>query len=172
MAWSIYSRRIGKATVRFSSDVFMRVIKNEMLEFANTEVLPKYQETCWNWKPEHQPDFRVQWQKNYPSIELRVGCSSKYDIYLYIDKGTQIRWAVMSSDWESKTNPSRYQSYQGHGRVTARGRWYMQMLGMDARPGIEPRNFSEQIYDATWNRWRLDMRYAVQRARIAMEQAS
>ena len=67
------------------------------------------------------------------------------DIYFYVSAGTRIRWALMSSDWKSKTRPGRLKPGSGGGRVVVAGRRYMQRKGIPPRPGIRARNFDKQI---------------------------
>ncbi len=67
------------------------------------------------------------------------------DIYSYVSRGTRIRWALMSRDWQSKTAPGRFRPGPGRGRVVIAGRGAMQRRGIAARPGIKARKFDEQI---------------------------
>lgn len=74
-----------------------------------------------------------------------IGFDTDSDVWRYLDQGTQIRWAVMSADWESKTQPRRRRARQGQGNVVIAGRRAMQQRNIQPRPGIEPRNWTEDI---------------------------
>lgn len=58
--------------------------------------------------------------------------------YCYLDVGTSVRYAQLSSDWQSKTRPGRLRPGAGRGRVVAIDR-------SRPRPGITARMFTEQI---------------------------
>lgn len=60
------------------------------------------------------------------------------EIYGYLNNGTKVRYATMSKDFESKTEPRFIGSKRGRGEV----------LYVDTRrprPGIEGRHFDEEI---------------------------
>lgn len=173
MAFSFFARRIGKASVRLKNEAFTRIIDNRVREFGEQQVLPMYKEGVWNWEPEHQPHFSLHYYQMLNSFRIAVGTDSEnYDIYRYVDQGTSIRWAIMSSDWVSKTDKSRYYSIAGQGEVVARGKSYMTKHGLGPKQGLEPRNFTRQIMEIMTPKWKLWMRYAVRDARIAMENES
>lgn len=170
MAFSFFARRIGKANVRLNSQAFVRVIEDRINEFGESQVLPMYREGVWNWQEEHRPKFSLHFYQMLNSFRIAVGTESEnYDIYRYVDQGTNIRWAVMSDDWVSKTDKSRYYSEQGQGEVVMTGRGYMTRHGIGPKPGLEPRNFTKQIMETMTPKWKLWMRYAVRDARISME---
>ncbi len=58
-----------------------------------------------------------------------------------LDKGTSVRYAVMSRDWQSKTARGRLQSGRGAGRVVARGRRAVP----NPMPGIQARGWTPMI---------------------------
>lgn len=72
-------------------------------------------------------------------------CLVDGEIYVYISEGTGIRWAVMSSDWRSKTQPGRMKPGRGRGRVVIAGRRAMTARNIRPRPGIKGRKFDKQI---------------------------
>jgi len=63
----------------------------------------------------------------------------------YLEEGTEIRWALMSSDWRSKTRSGRLRSYGGSGRVLIAGRKAMSKRNIAARPGIDARNWRAEV---------------------------
>lgn len=67
------------------------------------------------------------------------------DKWEWLDKGTKIRWALMSRDWRSKTSPGSFASGRGSGRVVIAGRRAMQARGIGPRPGIKARGWSDQL---------------------------
>ena len=61
-------------------------------------------------------------------------------IYGYLDKGTEVRYAQLSADWESKTSVGSFNSGKGAGNV----------LFIDTnnpKPGIEARGWSDLVVD-------------------------
>ena len=63
----------------------------------------------------------------------------------YLEEGTEIRWALMSSDWRSKTRRAQLRSYGGGGRVLIAGRKAMTKRNIRPRPGIEARNWRAEV---------------------------
>jgi hypothetical protein len=68
--------------------------------------------------------------------------------WFWLNDGTSLRWAVMSDNWESKTSPGTLSTGRGAGFVRIRGRGRMRARGLDARPGIEARGWTELIQEA------------------------
>ena len=93
----------------------------------------------WNSKP------RFQTKKGLNAREVSVTVFTDSDIYLFIDDGTDERWALMSEDWSSKTQPGVIGSRRGSGSVILRGRRAFQERGIAPREGIEARNFTVMI---------------------------
>ena len=66
----------------------------------------------------------------------------------YLELGTRIRWALMSSDWRSKTGRSRrarLRSSRGRGRVLIVGKRAMTRRNIRPRPGIRARNWRAEV---------------------------
>lgn len=63
----------------------------------------------------------------------------------YLEEGTEIRWALMSSDWRSKTRRAKLRSHGGGGNVLIVGRKAMSKRNIAARPGIEARNWRAEV---------------------------
>ena len=61
--------------------------------------------------------------------------------FKFLDEGTSVRWALMSSDWQSKTRPGVLKSGRGAGRVIVVGKRWMRR----PRPGIKARGWTEKI---------------------------
>lgn len=83
--------------------------------------------------------------------EMKVSTRDKRMVFL--DKGTNKRWAVMSSDFTPKTRKRRLSSSGGSGRTLIRGRSAMTARNIAPRPGIEAREFSEEIVDQRKDRF-------------------
>jgi hypothetical protein len=66
-------------------------------------------------------------------------------IWWYLEEGTEIRWALMSDDWRSKTVSARLRSRGGRGKVLIAGKRAMMKRNIGPRPGIEPRNWRAEI---------------------------
>lgn len=66
------------------------------------------------------------------------GDSLQVKKWFWVDKGTAVRYAQLSRDWESKTAPGRRVPTEGRGRVLYIDRGV-------AWPGIEARRFSKDI---------------------------
>lgn len=172
MAFSFFAKRVGKATPRFQSQAFIKTMEDQARKFAKTEVLPMYEAGVSNWQDEDKPDFEIKQYIMMNRFLLAVGTySENFRIYKFVDEGTSIRWAVMSPDWISKTDPKRYWSEAGYGHVVVRGRRMMD-LGIHPRPGLQPRDFTGQIMkimEPWWKKWMAD---ALRLARIDMEMES
>lgn len=82
-----------------------------------------------------------------------VEVSTKDVRMVNLDQGTEIRWAVMSSDFTPKTQKRRLSSRGGSGRTLVRGRSAMQARNIAPRPGIEAREFSDEIVEQRKNRF-------------------
>jgi hypothetical protein len=63
----------------------------------------------------------------------------------YLEEGTRVRWALMSSDWRSKTRKAKLRSYSGGGKVLIAGRRAMTKRNIGPRPGIDPRNWRAEV---------------------------
>lgn len=64
----------------------------------------------------------------------------------WLELGTKTRWALMSSDWRSKTQHRKLSSGSGAGQVIIAGRKAMQQRGIAARPGIKARDWRWEIH--------------------------
>lgn len=97
--------------------------------------------------------FTVEWkvQTTYSGGDMQVSVTTDNEIYGYLNDGTDERWAVMRSPFESKTQPGQIQAGPGvrnykNGYYTRiRGRQAMMERNMQAMPGIEGRDFVGMI---------------------------
>ena len=67
------------------------------------------------------------------------------EIWWYLELGTSIRWALMSSNFRAKTRSGKLRSYRGRGRVLIAGRRAMTKRGIKPRPGIKARNWRAEV---------------------------
>ena len=82
---------------------------------------------------------------------------------LWIEEGTNVRWAVLSDGWVSKTKPGRVRSGGGRGRVLARGKGktYFRRRG---KPGLTARHVSKVIARFRGPRFQRNVDDAIERA--------
>lgn len=99
------------------------------------------------------------WEGDKPTFSPEIGLTSREASVIvrprgndkgvnkwgWLDKGTSIRWALMSRDWRSKTKPGKLSSGGGAGRVVIAGRRAMQRRNIGPRPGIRARGWSIKI---------------------------
>lgn len=74
-----------------------------------------------------------------------TGPDNLVKIWQYLNEGTARRWALMSSDWRSKTTPGEFRTRSGSGRVLIAGRRAMQARGIGPRPGIKARGWIDLL---------------------------
>ncbi len=65
--------------------------------------------------------------------------------WTWLDQGTKIRWALMSSNWRSKTKGGTLKSGGGSGQVVIAGKRAMQARNIRPRPGIAARGWSSMV---------------------------
>lgn len=83
-------------------------------------LLPLFQQTVATWND--PPTFRKQIFFRGGNMHGRIvpeGTDKQVSKYHWIDWGTQVRHALLSSDWQSKTTVGSWTSGPGQGRVVA-----------------------------------------------------
>ena len=90
--------------------------------------------TTKNWR--HEVEFVSDIDFTPDGVTIIAGTDDQ--VYFWLDKGTSVRRAVMSKDWQSKTTPGSLQSGPGRGRVV----FISKKINL---PGIEARDFSGKI---------------------------
>lgn len=93
-----------------------------------------FRSTVRTWR--NKPQFDLETNASANAIEVLVGTDDK--IYGYIDRGTSVRYAIMSRDFAAKTTPGSLQSRPGRGGAVFISRQH-------PRPGIKARDFSGNI---------------------------
>lgn len=102
------------------------------------------QKTTATWKGE-KPKFESLFGltgEDATVVTGPTGSDKAVDKWVWLNDGTKIRWALMSSDWRSKTRPRRFKSGRGAGRVVVAGKRYMQAHNIRPRPGIKAREWT------------------------------
>ncbi len=101
----------------------------------------EFEKVVSTWSP--RATFRVDWHERPNQAIVQVITNDKR--FLWLDKGTRIRWAVMSRDFSPKTTYRTIGARSGGGRVVIRGRQAMQQRNIKPRRGIKAREFSKEI---------------------------
>lgn len=115
-------------------DVFIKPVEETLDEAEKL-----YAKTYRTWS--HKPEFEKSIEVSNGAIEgsyLTSGEGSKDNPYPFVARGTPVRYAQLSSDWVSKTQPGVIGSGRGRGRVI--------MINKNRpRPGIEDRRWEPDI---------------------------
>jgi hypothetical protein len=123
----------------FQSSVF----REEMLVAAKEiekQALEDFKRTTATWT--NKPKFSVKVDQGSGVGGIRIQVATDDAAYGYVDKGTKVRYATMSKDWVSKTEPNVIQAFPGKGKKLFVNKKY-------PRPGIKARNFSKIIAKTT-----------------------
>lgn len=108
------------------------------------KMLADFRKTVRGWKK--KPEFRIDDRKPNRLIVT----SDK--VYRFVSKGTRVRYAIMTKDFISKTNPGMAVSGPGQGRVVFVSRKH-------PMPGIKAREFEIKIA----MKWRPEIQKMVQK---------
>jgi len=110
-------------------------------------------------------ETHVSYNKNVSVIgdDLIGKTFTDNEIMAHLNFGTHTRWAVMSSDWASKTSPGNLSSGSGQGRAVVRGRRAMQARGIQPRPGITARAWDKEVVKRRRVPFRKNMQEAIKR---------
>lgn len=111
-----------------------REANRQTAEALGKRALALFRSSVSTWR--NKPEFTVETEASGDTITVLAGTDDP--VYGYLDRGTSVRYAVMSADWRSKTRPGSLQSVMGRGRVVV-------ISKRIPRPGIQARHFSEQI---------------------------
>lgn len=115
-------------------------------EGAAQKVLMLKTVKTWKDKPTFAKDPPVLVTGDQLGVTVRPNLDKPAGMHwMYLDQGTRIRWAVMSSNWRSKTRVKWLGSGAGRGMVVIFGRRAMQKRNIKPRPGIKARHWSKTI---------------------------
>ena len=114
------------------------------LHDMSRQIVKDYEKTTATWKGD-KPGFQslVSLQQPGPTLVVDASGGSEKGVkkWNWLDKGTSVRYAILSPDWISKTTPRFIGSGFGRGRVV-----FMLKKGSKfARPGIKAREWTEEI---------------------------
>ena len=138
MAFVIKSLKPAKLRI----DAIRLELLNELRREGRIQV-KEYKKTVKTWK--RKPTFGCLISLTRQDMSVVSAPKSGGKIWEYLDKGTRIRWAVMSGDWKSQTRPGKWSSSRGKGRAVIWGRRAMQKRNIRARPGIKARGWTEDL---------------------------
>lgn len=109
------------------------------IEETIDEADKQFARTYRTW--EHQPTFEKEMKVSDKEIEgsvLTSGDGSSDNPYPFVEKGTRVRYARMSQDFVSKTQPGLISSRRGRGGA-------IRVDKSKPLPGIEARGWEERI---------------------------
>jgi hypothetical protein len=111
------------------------------LHDVERQVIADYKKTTATWKGD-RPAFQSAISLKQPGPTLVVDASGGNEKgvkkWNWLDKGTRVRYATMSADWQSKTTPRFIGSGAGRGRM-------LFVSKKHPRPGIKAREWTEEI---------------------------
>jgi hypothetical protein len=136
--WSAKSTNRGKKPTKSMLIKHFRPVVKQ----TRDEAYRHYTKIVGKWSSKNRPKFkRVTRNASLPgggySIYSSVGINERSTPLYWLDQGTQIRYRMMSHDWQSKTYPYIGVKSQRSGKGYASG-WGI-------APGIEPRGFQRGI---------------------------
>lgn len=121
---------------------------HEALEEEGEITLRLFERTTRTWVS--KPEFKIEVEKPpYKGTggirRASVKVFTDDPTYFFLNYGTRIRWAIMSSDFIPKTTPRIIGSKVGAGGVVVVGRKYMQAHNIPPQPGIQAREWTTEI---------------------------
>ena len=93
----------------------------------------------WSDKPKFERKIKISPR----FFSLKVFTDS--NVYFYLVKGTKIRWAIMSSDFQGKSYKRVLGSRPGRGGAVIVGKKAMQARNIPPQPGIEATEWDLEI---------------------------
>lgn len=118
-----------------SADKYLKAVEGA-LNAAAKAVKVDFDVTTQTWR--NRPEFKIESQPG----ERQVATTSP--VYRFLDKGTKVRYALMSSDFRPKTRTGYIGSNKGAGGVVLVSKKH-------PRPGIKARRFAKTIA-AKWRK--------------------
>ena len=120
----------------FPTPALVKAAKKELARWGK-KFKGEYDKTTATWvsRPQFATEIAVS------DDEMSVQVSTTDNVYRFLHDGTKVRWAIMSSDFEPKTQPRILGSRPGRGTVVLRGKSVMK----EPQPGIQARNWTQEI---------------------------
>lgn len=109
-------------------------VSNAVGDFAKGELTDDFNETQKTFRQK----FDVETRDRSSRSQINWHALIEHKIYFFVSGGTSVRYATMSQDWRSKTQPGRFAAGPGRGRV-------LFVNKRRPKPGIKARNFDKQI---------------------------
>ena len=125
------------------------------------EAVKEYAKTYATWANKPEAEYIISLQQPGPTMVAGIGGNpdaAKH--WRYVNEGTSVRHAVMSSDWKSKTVPNIIGSFAGEGEVV----FVSKKINL---PGIKARNFDKIIEKTMTPIFKREMEQAMRDARNA-----
>lgn len=141
MSIKITKQRI-KPTKKYNTEGIRKGMK-AALDSAATRVKRDLKDITGTWH--HSVNFQVTLRIAGEDASARI--TTDDDVFHFLNKGTKVRYALMSPDWRSKTKPGRMRSGSGGGRlilVSKRKPWRRSRKRWP-RPGIKARGWMRDI---------------------------
>lgn len=142
---------------RLKDDVFRLEALNQMRKTGRA-IQRDYKRTTQTWEGA-KPNFGllISLAGDGPTILVEAQGGKGADKWNWLDKGTAVRYATMSSNWRSKTTPNTLRSVRGRGVM-------LFVSKKHPRPGIKARNWTVIIVRMWTPRFKRDMEDALRRA--------
>lgn len=155
MTFAFVSKQIGgrNKPPLFDDRQFSRDLQRAVKSRAQA-MKRDYEKTVATW--DDPPVFEQVTQTTSPDISALVGTDDR--IYGYLDRGTRVRHALMSPDFQPKTRPGELRSYPGQGHVV----FISKKLNL---PGIKARGWSKMIGQKHKKPFQRDVQAALKAAR-------
>jgi hypothetical protein len=123
-------------------------------------------ETTQTWEGERPKWKKGSWHRAGARASVDITANPGTDFgaqkWAYLDRGTDIRWALMSrgtktkkgewkktSGWRSKTAPLRWSAQKGRGAVVLKGQKAMMKANVPPQRGIDKRRWTEMFVSPT-----------------------
>lgn len=122
-------------TLGFKRD-FERALRKELIR--ESEIVERaFKRTVRTWQT--QVDFHIDYNLNPGRQDWEFTVWTDNDIYSYVNDGTSRRYATMDKTYRPKSQVRVIGSQQGGGEPLFISKQY-------PRPGIEPRNYVDEIF--------------------------
>jgi predicted amidohydrolase len=139
-------------------DEAMRMALLNGMRKVGRDTVKEYEKTFETWSNKPKAEFLISLSGEGPTVVAGIGGNEKAaKHWRYLNEGTSVRHAVMSSDWKSKTVPNIIGSFSGEGEVV----FVSRKINL---PGIEARNFDKLIEKEMKPRFKREMEEAMRKA--------
>lgn len=109
------------------------------------------------------PEFKTKLLRGSFGVTA-IELSTNSEPFIYIDQGTKERWAVMSDDFRPRTTKRTLGIKGKQGQAVIRGKSAMMARGIAVRPGIEAREYTQEIAERRQKPFAKKMQAAINKA--------